>query len=483
MRNSAGARSVKNYDPIELEASLTRSEIPPTSVNVILKPLHFQVAVRLAILLIRGNLLVPNPDVLIVGGGLAGLCCALHLHQSGRNFLLLEGSDQIGGRIRTDLVDGFRFDHGFQVLLTSYPEVRRILDLDSLGLRPFRSGAIVRIDAGFARITDPFRNPLSFISALRSPIGTLGDKLRIARWRRRLRSAPIDEIWRGPQTTAGDALTGLKFSPGFIDSFFRPFLRGVFLEPALETSSRAFEFVMKMFALGDAALPSGGMGAIPEQIAARLPAGSIRTQSPVASIIEGGVELDGGERIQASASVIATEGLEASRLLGEDSKRRWNAVRCLYFASDQPPIKEPFLVLNGTGRGPINNLCVPSQIAPSYAPAGKSLISVSVLGTGEAGDRNLLASVREQLAEWFGETAAAWRHLRTYTITNALPSQSVADLEPVIRPTRLRGGLYVCGDHRDSASIQGAMESGRRAAESLLRDFPAAARTDPPSPA
>jgi predicted NAD/FAD-dependent oxidoreductase len=116
---------------------------------------------------------------------------------------------------------------------------------------------------------------------------------------------------------------------------------------------------------------------------------------------------------------------------------------------------------------------VPSQIAPSYSPAGKSLISVSVLGAGQSGDRNLLALVREQLGQWFGEAAADWRHLRTYTISNALPSQSVADLEPVIRSTRLRCGLYLCGDHRDSVSIQGAMDSGRRAAESLLRDFPA----------
>ncbi|HEY2663593.1 MAG TPA: NAD(P)/FAD-dependent oxidoreductase, partial [Candidatus Binataceae bacterium] len=390
-----------------------------------------------------------------------------------RNFLLLEGSDRVGGRVRSDLLDGFRLDHGFQVLLTAYPEVCRVLDLSSLRLSAFWPGTIVRTDRGFARITDPFRNPLSMIGALRSPIGTLGDKLRLARLRRRLRSTPLDEIWRSPQTTTADALKGFRFSPAIVDHLFRPLLGGVFLEPALETSSRALEFVMKMLAAGKAALPFDGMGSIPDQIAARLPDGSIRTQSPVASLVDGGVELDSGERIDSPAVVIATEGPEASRLLGEESTRQWNAVRCLYFVADRPPIEDPLLVLNGTGRGPINNLCVPSQIAPSYSPAGKSLISVSVLGAGQSGDRNLLALVREQLGQWFGEAAAEWRHLRTYTISNALPSQSVADLEPVIRSTRLRCGLYLCGDHRDSVSIQGAMDSGRRAAESLLRDFPA----------
>lgn len=183
------------------------------------------------------------------------------------------------------------------------------------------------------------------------------------------------------------------------------------------------------------------------------------------------VTLSSGEQIDARAVVIATEEPAAFRLIGQASHRDACGVTCLYFATDKPPLAEPVLVLNGEGKGPINNLCIPSNITPSYAPPGAALISASVLGGPQLADHQLEDTVRTQLVEWFGSDARRWRHLRTYRIAHALPGQAPPALSPPERPVRLASGVYLCGDHRDTASIQGAMVSGRRAAEAVIADL------------
>jgi hypothetical protein len=145
-------------------------------------------------------------------------------------------------------------------------------------------------------------------------------------------------------------------------------------------------------------------------------------------------------------------------------------VTCLYFAAEKAPLEEPILVLDGDAGGPVNNLCVPSRVAPTYAPAGAALVSASVVGgaASDAGDPALEAAVRKQLEGWFGAGVRGWRHLRTCHIRHAQPEQRPGWLEPVEREVRLESGLFVCGDHRDTASLHGAMLSGRRAAEAVL---------------
>jgi phytoene dehydrogenase-like protein len=215
-------------------------------------------------------------DVAIVGAGLAGLRCALGLHRAGLSCTVLEASDGVGGRVRTDIVDGFRLDRGFQVFLTAYPEAREALDYGALRLRPFAPGALVRRSGSFERLGDPFRRPRDLWGTLRARVGTTGDKLRVLRLRRRLRGKSPGEILAAPQTTALAALEREGFSRRMIDGFFRPLFGGVFLDRSLETSSRMLEFVFAMFARGEAALPEAGMGAIPAQLASRLPAGTVR---------------------------------------------------------------------------------------------------------------------------------------------------------------------------------------------------------------
>lgn len=412
-----------------------------------------------------------QPDVLIVGAGLAGLACARQLHESGVRCLVLEASDGVGGRVRTDRVDGFLLDRGFQVLLTSYPSARRLLDYRALRLHPFHPGALVRFGGKFHRVSDPIRRPKEALETVFSRIGTPLDKLRILRERRRLQRTPVEQILQKPESATYRALRRTGFSRSMVNRFLRPFLGGVFLDRDLETSSRMWEFVFRMFSEGEAVLPEGGIEAIPAQLAARLPAGTIRLGAIVGSVEPGAVTLLTGERIEASAVVVATENLEAADLLEEIPSAGGRGVTTIYFATEVPPVREPILVLDGDGRGPVNHLAVPSLAAPSYAPRGQALISASIIGVPEMTDDALEAAARAQMRVWFGHAVKRWRHLRTYRIPDALPMQTQNSLDPPERPVRLKAGLYVCGDHRENASIDGALHSGRRAADAVKQEL------------
>jgi phytoene dehydrogenase-like protein len=345
------------------------------------------------------------------------------LQEQGIRYLVLEASDGVGGRIRTDIVDGFRLDRGFQVFLTSYPEARSILDYEALDLKPFLPGALVRYGGRFHELTDPWRRPIAAIRSLWSPIGSLADKLRVASFRSRSLRGTIEDRFRDPETTSLQVLQDAGFSPSMIERFFGPFLGGIFLDSELCTSSRMLTFVFRMFSLGNACLPAEGMEAIPRQLAAALPPESIRQGARVVRVKPGSVTLATGEELGAKSVVVAVEGRMAAELLGDSISPAGQGTTCFYFSASRSPITQPLLVLNGDGRGPINNLCVPTVTAPSYGPGDKSLVSVTVLGTGNDPDR-LLAEVRAQLGEWFGTAVQDWLHLRTYSIPYALPAFS-----------------------------------------------------------
>jgi phytoene dehydrogenase-like protein len=411
-----------------------------------------------------------SADVLIIGAGLAGLCCARRLAEDGVTFQIIEASDGIGGRVRTDEVEGFLLDRGFQVLLTAYPEAQRVLDYSRLDLKSFSPGAFSWFAGRMNRLVDPWRMPGMWREALRSEFGTLGDKLRLARLRRRMKGSSIKEIFRRPERPTKDALRAEGFSQEMIHRFFRPFFGGILLDGDLKSSSRMFQFVFKMISEGDSSLPARGMGAIPAQIAEKFPADSIRINARVDSLHENEITLDGGETLRARAIVVATEGPAAAHLVGE-AEHASRSVTCFYFAADESPIPYPMLILNGDGAGPVNNLAVVSQVAPSYAPAGKHLISASVLGIQELTDAQLSGFIIAQMKNWFGLAARSWKLLKAYRIPQAQPEQYPGALAPPERSVRVRPGVYVCGDHRDNASIQGAMVSGRRAAEAVLADL------------
>ena len=411
-----------------------------------------------------------SAGVLIIGAGLAGLCCARRLAEDGVTFQIVEASDGIGGRVRTDEVDGFLLDRGFQVLLTAYPEARRVLDYSRLGLKSFSPGTLAWFAGRMNKLVDPWRMPGMWREALRSEFGTWGDKLRMARLRRRLRRTSIEQIFKRPERSTRDVLKAEGFSQEMIHRFFRPFFGGIFLDGELKTTSRMFELVFKMLSEGETSVPARGMGAIPAQIAENFTASSIRLNARVESLHENEITLAGGESMRARAIVVATDGPAAAHLVGE-VEHASRSVSCFYYAADESPIPYPLLTLNGDGAGPVNNFAVISQIAPSYAPPGKHLISVTVLGTQELTDAQLGGFIIAQMKNWFGSVARSWRFLKSYKIPHAQPQQYPGALDPAERSVRIRPGIYVCGDHRDNASIQGAMLSGRRAAEAVLADL------------
>ncbi|HTB91457.1 MAG TPA: NAD(P)/FAD-dependent oxidoreductase [Candidatus Sulfotelmatobacter sp.] len=411
-----------------------------------------------------------SPDVLIVGAGLAGLCCARELQAKGISFQILEASDGIGGRVRTDKVDGFLLDRGFQVLLTAYPEARRCLDYPRLELKAFLPGVFSWYGGRMNKLVDPWRTPGVWMEALQSQFGTLADKLRIARLRSRLRRTSVQDIFRRPERSTKQALTAEGFSTEMIHHFFRPFLGGILLDGELKSSSRMFDFVLKMMSEGDTSLPARGMGAIPAQLAEEFPGGAVRLNTRVEALHENELTLAGGERLRARATVIAADGPSAAHLVGEVEPAS-RSVTCFYFSAEEAPVAEPILLLNGDGAGPINNFAVLSRIAPTYAPASKHLVSVSVLGIHQLTDAQLGGFIIAQMKNLFGKAASAWQLLRSYRITHAQPQQYPGALEPPQRPVRIRPGVYACGDHRDNASINGAMASGRRAAEAVLSDL------------
>ena len=414
----------------------------------------------------------PSSRVVIVGAGLSGLRCASLLSEGGHEVMVLEASDGIGGRARTDEVEGFRLDRGFQVLLTSYPEARDAFDYDRLGLGSFEPGALIRNGEGFAPLTDPIRRPTAVLSAATSPVATLLDKFRLARLRFDLAGKDPSRIAGEEQVPAGLYLERLGFSRNVVENFFRPFFGGVLIDPDLKTTSALFQLYFGYFATGDAALPAGGMGALASQIAEGLPEDAIRLGVEVARVEAGRVVLTDGATIEAGAIVVATDETTASALLGDDAPAEGPVTTCLYFDAPAGDIDDRMgrtLLLAGASGGPINEVAFPSSVADGYAPPGRTLISASAVGDDARRD-DLIEAATDQLAGWFGRsTVEGWRHIASYTVENALPEFPPGRFAPESRPARIEPGVFRCGDYMESPSIQGALLSGRRAAEAVAR--------------
>ncbi|MBX3166421.1 MAG: FAD-dependent oxidoreductase [Candidatus Eremiobacteraeota bacterium] len=398
--------------------------------------------------------------VLIVGGGLAGLTCAVELERRGVEYRLLEAGARLGGRVVSDQVDGFILNRGFQVLLTGYPEIRRLWAMENLRLRRVRSGAVIRRQGKWLTLPDPLRHPGEIWDAWRSPVGTGMDKLRLALLALGSLRNSADNCFVGGSQTTLQYLQRWGFSEGMIETFWRPFLAGLFLDWELSSSADLFRFLLPLFAWGRVALPAGGMQQLPRQLERRLTPGRVVLETRVEKLEGARCWDQSGQLWEADQLVLALDGSSADRLLGRESEVRWAGSCTTYFAAPRSIGGRGRLHLNADGaHSCIQHLICISDFAPEYAPAGQHLISVSSLFARPSEDE-----LRGQLQEWFGAEVGAWRMLRQDFLPQSLPT-----LAPGMRPRELKigEGVWRCGDYTAYPSLNAAVASGRLVAESL----------------
>ncbi|MFC0099175.1 NAD(P)/FAD-dependent oxidoreductase [Micromonospora marina] len=405
---------------------------------------------------------MPDPDVVIVGGGLAGLAAARRLHRAGVPWRLLEAGDRLGGRVATDRVDGFLLDRGFQVLNTAYPRLSGLVDVGTLGLGWFTSGVLVRRGDRLERLVNPLREPTGAPGTLTAGIGSLTDRLRFAALAAGYATAPVGRLLGTPETSAEKALRRAGLSDAIIEELLRPFLSGVLLDRELATSSHVLAVIMRSFARGRIGLPADGMQALPKALAAPLPAELIELNTPVTEVAPGRVRTPSGE-IACRAVVVAVDPPAAATLLPGLDRVRMHAYTTYYHRTGTAPLDEPILLLDGDRRELVANTVVISRAAPTYAPDGQHLVATSVVGPQAPPE----PVIRRELDRLYGRSTADWTHLTTVTVPDALPAAPPPQGR-LRKPVALGDGLYVAGDHRDSPSIQGALASGWRTVGEVL---------------
>ncbi len=418
-----------------------------------------------------GNSTKNEYDVIIIGAGLAGLSAAKKFLNEGIDFLLIDASSSVGGRMKTDYIKEYQLDRGFQVLLTSYPEAQNALDYSALKLKSFDPGAIVQYGYKTYKLSDPFRKPITAVRNFRNPFTAMSDMVKIIALRNRHRRFSVKELFNEKEQATIDYLKEWNFTDKFIQSFLKPFLGGVFLDSELKVSSRFMEFVFKMFSQGYASLPEKGIQEIPNQLAKQIPKEKIKLNTKVINIEPNNVMLADGSSIKTKAIVIATNSVDANKIYPCNNKIETQTVKCIYFSTEKAPFKTASLYLNGNVSGLVNNVCIPSNVHRAYAPKNKHLISVSVIKPTQLSDLELVMAVRSELKVWFGADVEDWLHLRTYNIENALPKFETISYPEVKDIKPIGNKIFKCGDYTHDPSINGAMRSGRLIAEAVIWDL------------
>ena len=405
-----------------------------------------------------------SPSIHIIGGGISGLIAARVLEEHGLSAIIIEATDRLGGRVKTDVVDGYSLDHGFQVLLTAYPAAKKYLDFDALELQEFLPGSAIFKNGKQKIIGDPLRNLSLLIPTLFSGIGTVNDKLKILALNRRLRKKSIQNIFAEKEQTTRAYLKEIGFSEAIITNFFTPFFSGIFLENKLETSSRMFEFVYKMFGEGNAALPKDGIQAIPKQLFEKLKSTTFIFNTKVKSVENGSIKLESGETLKSNFTIIATQ---ASGLVSnlKNQATLWKSCDTLYFEVAKREIKKPLIGLIAMHNALINNIFYHTSLQTS-ATALKELLSVTVIDRQKLTNKQLVTEVQKELKELCNIDSCTF--IKQYNIPMALPNLQDIQYEMLPSETRLTETIFLAGDTQLNGSLNAAMIAGERAALEVI---------------
>lgn len=408
-------------------------------------------------------------NILILGGGVAGLIAARHCEEAGYAPVLLEAAPEVGGRVRTDYQDGYQFDHGFQVLLTEYHEAQRYLNFAQLDLHHFSTGALIFDQKGKFTVADPLREPGKLLPMAFSRVGSLRDKWLVWKLANELKQTDREQTFAGYDQSTLTYLRDYGFSQRMIQQFFQPFFGGIFLENELSTPAGMFRFVFKMFSQGTAALPRTGIGAITQQLRAALRKTDIQTGIEIKQIKDNNLIDANGRSHPFDKLILATDPAPLmDNMPGQEIQ--WQQTCNLYYTADRPLIDAPTIGLISQPDSLINNFCVLTKVWPDYAPPGKHLISVT-LKKIPSDSSELHRALGEELMDLCKVPEANIAFLRRYDIRQALPVNPTQRYTMQASACSLTDDIYLAGDYLLNASLDAAMRSGRLATEAMLQSL------------
>ena len=402
--------------------------------------------------------------IYIVGAGVSGLVAAQVLEKKGYHPIIIEASDRAGGRVKTDIKKGFQLDHGFQVLLSSYPAAQKYLDFKALKLEELKPGAVIFNNGKQQIIGDPLRDISTLFSTLFSGVGTFSDKFKIFQLNLKLKNKSIETIFSSDEISTKAYLQEFGFSSQIIAQFFTPFFTGIFLENELTTSSRMFEFVFKMFGEGLAVLPKGGMEEISKQLVSNLKNTTFQYNTQVTSVSDKEIILHTEDKLVSTATIIATD---ASKLVKNTPSKNltWKSCQTLYFTANKRVIEKPMIGLVSKEDSLINSIFYHTSVA-THSNNTEELLSVTVVKKHQLSEEQLIATVTKQLKEECHIDTITF--LAIYSIKRALPDLKDIKYEVSPSKTQLSSGIFLAGDVQLNGSLNAAMIAGEKAALQVI---------------
>ncbi|MDP5106633.1 MAG: FAD-dependent oxidoreductase [Polaribacter sp.] len=401
----------------------------------------------------------------IIGAGVSGLIAAQILENHGYRPIIIEASNSVGGRVKTDLINEYQLDHGFQVLLTSYPAAQKYLNYDALELQELLPGAIIFKNGKPQTIGDPLRTISFLLPTLFSNVGSFSDKIKIVKLNALLKKKSLPEIFKADEKSTLQYLKDFGFSDDIIQTFFKPFFSGIFLEANLETSSRMFEFVYKMFGDGLAVIPKNGIQEISNQLKNNLKTTQFQFNSPVKEVKNNQIILQDGTLFKNHFTIIATE---ANNLVAnlKSQETEWKSCDTLYFETKSKSIQQPIIGLIADEKSLINNIFYHTS-TKTASKGTQELLSVTIVKEHNLEEAQLIKKVTADLKKYCSISEATF--LKRYQIKKALPKLNNLQYEISSTETKLTSSIFLAGDVLLNGSLNAAMISGERAAMAIIQ--------------